>query len=231
MNQENLSSPKWKTQLSQLIERVRQIDKRITQERIPQDLSVRTSATQFQPIQSVLQGFIPWTKQQAQLYGKQVEVVIETSKTLEVPDHVAKATQQMLYHLIQNAIIHGIEQAEDRNQFGKSVIGKITLGFENLETEYRLTVKDDGYGYHQRHKDADKKQRETFGSLLSEFSEATQTESPFLTQQQEQPLELPLGVGMHVVRHWVNSLQGALDIQSSGFEHSTVEISIPKATV
>lgn len=223
MTDKNVS--KFKQSLHTLVERIRNIDKKINQQRLPQEFEVRNIRLQFQPIKNVLQGFTPWAKQQAQLFGKQVQIIVETPNNPDVPDYVAKACQQMLYHLIQNAIIHGIESVEERNQNGKSGVGTITLAFETHETEYRLTVKDDGYGYHQRHKDRDTKQRETFSNLLS-LNGDEQTTAAMQVEN-----ELPLGVGLHVVRHWVNNLQASLDIQSTQFQESIIDISIPKVSV
>ena len=80
----------------------------------------------------VVQGYIPWLQQLARMQGKQVDIIVNVSKSVEVPTTILKASQRLLYHLLQNAITHGIERQSDRNLLDKGPIGKIEIGFEQF---------------------------------------------------------------------------------------------------
>lgn len=55
--------------------------------------------------------------------------------------------REALVHLVQNAIAHGIEPAEERKRRGKSPEGRLVLGFERKGPRLIATCTDDGRGF------------------------------------------------------------------------------------
>lgn len=77
--------------------------------------------------------------------GKKVILDLVGEET-EVDRNVLVAINELLGHLIRNAMDHGIEFSEERNGHGKSPIGRITLSAEQKHGQIFLAVRDDGRG-------------------------------------------------------------------------------------
>jgi two-component system, chemotaxis family, sensor kinase CheA len=81
----------------------------------------------------------------AKEYGKETDLIVE--------DHQVKADQEfwnaiheILNHVLKNAVIHGIESAEQREKAGKDPTGKITINLAEDALHILLSIKDDGQG-------------------------------------------------------------------------------------
>ncbi|MBF0422544.1 MAG: chemotaxis protein CheA [Magnetococcales bacterium] len=77
--------------------------------------------------------------------GKKVMLDLVGEKT-EVDRNVLVSINELLGHLIRNALDHGIETPQERVQHGKSPIGKVVLSAEQRHGQIHLEVKDDGRG-------------------------------------------------------------------------------------
>ncbi|MEO5326767.1 MAG: chemotaxis protein CheA [Magnetococcus sp. THC-1_WYH] len=77
--------------------------------------------------------------------GKKVILDLVGEET-EVDRNVLVAINELLGHLIRNAMDHGIEFSEERTGHGKSPIGRITLSAEQKHGQIFLAVRDDGRG-------------------------------------------------------------------------------------
>jgi signal transduction histidine kinase len=65
-----------------------------------------------------------------------------------VPTFHRRHIDEILQHLLKNAVDHGIETPEARLGAGKSAAGRITIGFSRVErSRLRMTVHDDGRGF------------------------------------------------------------------------------------
>lgn len=77
--------------------------------------------------------------------GKSVRLVIEGGE-VEVDRSIVNNINDLLRHLIRNAIDHGIEDPEQRKRSGKSPVGKIVLRARTTGDRLRIKVIDDGRG-------------------------------------------------------------------------------------
>jgi HAMP domain-containing protein/HPt (histidine-containing phosphotransfer) domain-containing protein len=77
--------------------------------------------------------------------GKRARLQVEGKET-RVPAHVASPLSGALTHLIRNAIVHGIEIPDAREDKGKSPIGLIRVVATEGEGGPVITVEDDGQG-------------------------------------------------------------------------------------
>jgi signal transduction histidine kinase len=76
-----------------------------------------------------------------------VLVTLEMTGAVHVPKHLRAGVDDLLQHILRNAVEHGIETPEERLAAQKPASGKVTVCFENLGgAQLRMTVRDDGRG-------------------------------------------------------------------------------------
>ena len=78
--------------------------------------------------------------------GKEINFVFEEND-LVIPDKYKLDIKDMSIQLIRNSIIHGIEEADDRQFLGKPENGTIKIDVKNLDKgQLQFTYEDDGSG-------------------------------------------------------------------------------------
>ena len=79
--------------------------------------------------------------------GKEVFFEVDFPPLKTIPEQLLSVCREILPQLIRNAVVHGIEDRDVREQHGKEPIGHILVRFE-LEgaAGYRVRVRDDGAG-------------------------------------------------------------------------------------
>lgn len=85
----------------------------------------------------------------AQRHGRQARLEVAGEDIL-VDQAVLGAMQSALVHLVHNAIIHGIEAPEARQEAGKSGVGRIGITAERVGHDLVVTFTDDGHGFDTR---------------------------------------------------------------------------------
>lgn len=81
----------------------------------------------------------------ARQLGKQVEFEI-AGGAVGIDKSLADTIADPLFHLVRNAVTHGIETPEERVAAGKSAAGKVKLAAFNQGSRIHITVTDDGRG-------------------------------------------------------------------------------------
>lgn len=81
----------------------------------------------------------------ARQLGKEVEFEI-IGGDVGIEKSLVEVLTDPLFHLVRNAITHGIETPEDRKATGKSPTGHVTLAAANRSGRIHITVTDDGRG-------------------------------------------------------------------------------------
>ncbi len=169
----------------------------------------------------------------AQRQQKKVELVTE-GVDVQIPDHLDSAVREISIQLIRNAIVHGIETPEVREQQGKASIGKLLLSYKEANNNLVLMVEDDGAGidYHAiQHKlislgyyDEESVQKLGKGRLLSAlFSSGFSTKS---TADEDGGR----GVGLDIIKDRVKTLNGKINVHSEVGQLTRFTISIPLAS-
>lgn len=102
-------------------------------------------ASKMQPFSEISMGFSSLVHDLASKLGKQVKFEIIGKSTPVDIDILAKLATP-LNHILQNAILHGIELPEKRVNLGKSPEGLIRLAVTNSGGILSITVTDDGRG-------------------------------------------------------------------------------------
>ncbi len=83
------------------------------------------------------------TRQVAGELGKQVALEVQ-GEDCELDRNLLQHMTAPLEHLIRNAISHGIETPDEREQHGKPRTGKITLSISRDDAEIVIRFSDDG---------------------------------------------------------------------------------------
>jgi chemosensory pili system protein ChpA (sensor histidine kinase/response regulator) len=134
-----------------------------------------------------------------------------------------------LEHMLRNAIAHGIEKPEERQEHGKDPEGEINIRVEAEATEFVIRVEDDGAGINR----AAIRQRAIERGLIDESSDPPPQQlfelilgSGFSTSATVTGLA-GRGVGMDVVNSEVKQIGGSLEIASEEGVGSCFTIRIP----
>jgi chemosensory pili system protein ChpA (sensor histidine kinase/response regulator) len=182
------------------------------------------------PVGNLFTRFVRQGKEAARAAGKQVR--IETlGETVELDTSVIEQIVDPLLHLVQNAIGHGIESADERRALGKPPIGAVTLSAAHQGGAVVLEVADDGRGI-----DADVIRRRAVarGFVPADTAAAlTEREAidliflPGFSTATSVTTASGRGVGMDVVRTNVRRLNGEIDVASTVGEGTRFTLRLP----
>lgn len=160
--------------------------------------------------------------------GKQASLVVEGRDTL-----IDKAILEELYdpmtHLVNNALVHGIETPEERRRAGKPPEGKITVKAFYQGNQTIIIVSDDGAGIPVEKVKA-KAQRL---GLLSEQADEDEVfnvlfHPGFSVREASEVDDLAgRGVGLDVVRRNITDLRGSIQVDSVRGKGTTFTIRLP----
>ncbi len=160
--------------------------------------------------------------------GKPVSFNVQGEDT-ELDKTVIEKLADPLVHVLRNAIDHGMETAEERQSSGKPQTGMIELSAEHAGAEVLIRVRDDGRGMDAARirakavaqgiiaPDAVLTEAQVF-ALVFEPGFSTATEVTELSGR---------GVGMDVVRRTIESLRGAIEIESTLGSGTSVTLRLP----
>ena len=197
---------------------------------IASELQEDVMKTRMQPIGNIWSQFPRTVRDVALGCGKQVNIEME-GKDTELDKTIIEAIKDPLTHLVRNSVDHGIESPQDRVRAGKDPAGRLVLRAFHEGGQVNIEITDDGAGLNLnriRQKAAERKlitseqaarmsEREIFNLIfLPGFSTAEKVTNVS-----------GRGVGMDVVRTNVEKIGGAVDLQSTPGQGTTVRIKIP----
>lgn len=149
----------------------------------------------------------------------------------EVDKTIVDAIQDPIMHIVRNSMDHGIEETSDeRIRAGKDPQGEIILSASHTSSEVVISIKDDGYGMDPE-KLLDK--AEERGILTKPRDQYTRKEAlglimlPGFSTNKVVTEYSGRGVGMDVVKKNVESVGGALSIESELGKGTTITMKIP----
>jgi chemosensory pili system protein ChpA (sensor histidine kinase/response regulator) len=155
------------------------------------------------------------TRQTAGELGKQAVLEVE-GEECELDRNLLQNMTAPLEHLIRNAVSHGIETPEEREQQGKPRNGRITLSVSRDDAEIIIRFRDDGRGL-------DRKQLRQRGlelGLIKAQDTLPDNEldrlilRPGFTTAKSISQIAGRGIGMDVVNSELKALGGSLQIES-----------------
>lgn len=78
--------------------------------------------------------------------GKQVEASVAMGSLADLEGQPADLVREIAVQLVRNAVAHGIESPAERQRAGKPAAGQVKVQLSRGETEWILSVRDDGAG-------------------------------------------------------------------------------------
>ncbi|MEK7678444.1 MAG: chemotaxis protein CheA [Verrucomicrobiota bacterium] len=196
--------------------------------RITKELQRTSMSLRMVPVYATFQKMNRLVRDTAARIGKKVELVMEGEET-ELDRTIVEEIGDPLMHMVRNAIDHGIEKPNIRQQRGKPPQGTIWLRAFYQGGNIVIEIKDDGNGLDQERilakavekgivrPDASLSESEIFSLIFA---------PGFSTAEQVTDLS-GRGVGMDVVRRNIDKLRGKVEIQSTPSQGSTFSIYLP----
>jgi chemosensory pili system protein ChpA (sensor histidine kinase/response regulator) len=189
---------------------------------------LRTRMVEFESISERLYGVV---RQAAKETGKQVKLDI-VGGSIEMDRGVLERMAPAFEHMLRNAIVHGIEDAETRLAAAKSAIGSITIHVTQESNDVSVAFSDDGGGLRM---DKIRAKAVSLG-LVSADAELSEAESANLLftpgfSTADQVTELAgRGIGMDVVRAEVNALGGRIETTTAQSKGTSFKLVLPLTT-
>ncbi|WP_244224866.1 hybrid sensor histidine kinase/response regulator, partial [Corallococcus sicarius] len=184
------------------------------------------------PLATVFDAFPRAVRDIAKTQEKEVDLVIENAD-IGVDRSMLADVRDALVHLLRNAVDHGLESPDLRQQMGKPATGRIRIRVRVDGDMLHIEVEDDGRGM-----DTDRlKQVAVNKRLLSPVQAAALSEREaielifrpgFSTREQVSELS-GRGVGMDVVKRKVETLGGSVGVSSRQGRGTTITLRLPQS--
>lgn len=168
------------------------------------------------------------TRQVASDLGKQVALEVQ-GEDCELDRNLLQNMTAPLEHLIRNAISHGLETPEEREQAGKPRTGNITLTISRDDNEIVIRFRDDGRGLNRERL----RERAIEMGLVGKGLELPEAELDRLILRPGFSTAATIsqisgrGIGMDVVHSELKALGGNLQIASKPGEGTTFAMHLP----
>jgi two-component system chemotaxis sensor kinase CheA len=182
------------------------------------------------PVSRVFARFPRMVRDLARDLNKQIELVVEDHDA-EIDKSVADEIGDPLIHLIRNAVDHGVETPELRQQAGKDPRGTIRLSATHEANHIVLRIQDDGKGMDPVKLKQKAVERGILSAADAERMEDTEAYNliflPGFSMAQAITSVSGRGVGMDVVRTNITRLNGTIDLESVLGQGTTITIRLP----
>jgi len=196
--------------------------------RLNKDLQFLTKSTKMIPVKSINSRLQRCVRHAARVTSKQADLTI-IDNNLTVDEEVLSELTDPLMHILRNAIAHGIEGKEQRENLGKEEHGNLCVTFSQTGNHIRIDCTDDGQGICEEEVYNSAVQR----GLIQRDHQLTQQHciellltSGFSTRESTNQLS-GRGVGLDVVNANVKKLGGVIDISSQPDLGTTLSVTVP----
>ncbi|SDQ47053.1 chemotaxis protein CheA [Natronobacterium texcoconense] len=201
------------------------------------DLSELTTALQetvmdvrLVPLETVVDRLPRVVRDVARDQEKDVSLEI-SGEDVELDRSILERIRDPLVHLVRNAVDHGIEPPEKREDAGKPREGTVEVTATRSRDRVTITVSDDGAGI-----DPETLRAEAVEDGILEESEAAEMDAetvyelafhPGFSTAREVTDVSGRGVGMDVVKRTVENLDGSIRVDSDPGDGTTVTMTLP----
>ena len=200
----------------------------VQQSRVTAELQDGLMRTRMVPFERHVPRLTRLVRQIAKEAGKRAELAVEGASG-ELDRQVLEKMLPPFEHMLRNAVVHGIESSEERQDVGKSATGRITIRLHREGSEMVIDVADDGRGL-----DVDAIRRKAYEQdMLQPESKVTDEEimelilTPGFTTAGKVTQSAGRGVGMDVVANEVKKLGGSLRISSVTGQGTNFTVRLP----
>jgi chemosensory pili system protein ChpA (sensor histidine kinase/response regulator) len=198
------------------------------QSRMNRDLQQNLLGVRMLPFRQVSDRLQRVVRQTARELKKKVDLVIDGEST-EIDRSVLDKLGAPIEHLLRNAVAHGIENATERRNNGKSNTGVVTLKVRQENDEIKITVSDDGAGINLLRV----KEKAIKNKLIEPNTEVSEQalmsiifESGFSTAEKVSQIA-GRGVGLDVVRNDISGLGGRVELSSEFGKGTVFNVNLP----
>lgn len=218
--------------LQALTSRDARVTARMTQRlsQITTDLQASVMRTRLQPME-IVWNRIPRTVRDLSLeLGKRVDLTMEGADT-ELDRSLLDAIRDPMTHLVRNAIDHGLETEVERVAAGKNPIGQLSLRAWHEGGQVNIEIVDDGRGI-----DVGRIERKAIergiitheqARTLSHKDKIALIFLPGFSTAEQITTVSGRGVGMDVVKHNIDQVNGAIDIHTEVGRGTAIRLKIP----
>lgn len=212
----------------ELADSIADISNHLTQ--VSRDLQVEIMKARMLPVANVFNRLPRLVRDVAQKLAKEIDFIVEGKET-ELDRNVIEVIGDPLIHLIRNAVDHGIETPEEREQAGKPRTGTIILKASYVESQIMITITDDGRGINAE----DIKRLAVKKGLLdngqaSRISDREALEYVFAPGFSTAAIVSDIsgrGVGMDIVRSQIEQINGSVELTTTPGRGATFTIKLP----
>ena len=200
------------------------------QSRVLNDLQRSAMQVRMVPVEHLFRRFPRLVRDVAKQCGKEVALLLSGQET-EMDKSILDAIAEPLAHLVRNAIDHGLESGQERQNAGKPAKGTVRLNAYHQGNHVVVEVGDDGRGLDPALILKKAVERGIVGSEEgARLSPAETLELIFrpglTTAEQVTPIS-GRGIGMDVVQSVVQRLKGSISIQSEPGQGTTFVLKLP----
>lgn len=198
--------------------------------RIIGDLQESVMKARMLPIEQLFNRFPRMIRDLSRDLGKEIDLVME-GKDTELDRTLIEEIADPLIHLIRNAVDHGIEMPEIREQSGKNRKGTLRIRAGHEDNQVVIYVEEDGAGIDPVKMKSSAMEK---GLILAEEAEQISDREAielifrpgFSTAQTVSDIS-GRGVGMDIVRSHIEKLNGLIDIETKLGEGTCFKIKLP----
>ena len=199
----------------------------VAQSRLNRELQQNLMGVRMVPFGSMSERLYRLVRQTGKELHKRANLELEGTN-VELDRSVLEKMTAPFEHLLRNAIVHGLEDEEQRIRSGKDAIGEIRLAMRQESNEVVFEFSDDGRGLDFAGLRAEAVRR---GLLQdSEIGEEQLAELIFTTgvSTAAEVTEIAgRGIGMDVVRSEITGLGGRIDVSSTAGKGTRFTIHLP----
>tara|TARA_R110001599_G_scaffold83628_7_gene224651 strand:+ start:187 stop:1296 length:1110 start_codon:yes stop_codon:yes gene_type:complete len=194
------------------------------------DLQSAVMQTRMQPIKKVFGRFPRVVRDLARNLKKEVNLVLVGEET-DLDKNLVEALSDPLVHLVRNAVDHGIELPDVREQNGKDRIGKVVLSAQQEGDHIMLIIEDDGAGMDAEVLRAKAVEKGIYDQDAADRLSDTECFNLIFAPGFSTKVEISdvsgRGVGMDVVKTKITQLNGTVSIDSVLGKGSRLSIKVP----
>lgn len=182
------------------------------------------------PFETIVGKFPRLVRDIAREQDKQVDFTI-SGREVEIDRSILSELGDPLTHLLRNAVDHGIESPEQREQAGKDPDGTVELRARRKRDHVLIEVEDDGRGL-----DVDGIKETAIDQGLRTREEVERMDDsdlydlifhPGFSTTDEVTDVSGRGVGMDVVHQTISRLDGSINVESTPGSGTTVTLELP----
>lgn len=164
--------------------------------------------------------------------GKSVSVEV-TGRETQLDKVIVDRVADSIYHVLRNAVDHGLEPVEERRLARKTARGKITLEARLEGTRAIISITDDGHGIDQ----AEVRRQAIEAGLIAEDEDLTDEETlrlilrPGFSTANQVSAVSGRGVGLDAVERTIYELGGEVRISSEKGKWTRFDLAVPTTLV